>query len=116
MPLPVRFRMDPRNDLSTRTDFSFDFMNEISKAAKEIVQEAKSLDALRDRADIRVIPTATLINVTLEVEVTPREEGSLTEEEIKKAKADVMEELRNRLNVVMGELLQNALTSARRRM
>ena len=112
----LKFSMKPKDDLSMRPDFSYELMAEISRAAKEILDGSDAISGIRAKADVKVFAIGTLTNVSIKVEIARKEGVELSKEEIDKAKEDAIEELKESLGPRMSDIMQEALSSARRRM
>lgn len=112
----LKFSMRPKDDLSTRPDFAFDFMSEVSKACREILEDSDALAKLRAKADVRVSATGTLRNVSIKIDVTPKEGVEMSPDDVKAAEEASKKELHGALNGRMSAIMQKALSAARGRM
>lgn len=113
---PFRFTMSPKDDLSMRTDFSFDLMQKLRAIAKEAIDGAEPLAALRSRADIEVDLKGTLRDVRIDVRVTPHEGVAIGEDELLEARKHTGRILDEVMRERMNDVLQEAIDTARGRM
>lgn len=108
--------MHPRDDLSTRTDFSYDLMQKVSAEARSAIEGSDALREIQDRADFKVEVTGTLRNVLINVKIVPKEGVAIPEDELAEVRKKVGEALDGALKDRLGDLLQEAVDSARGRM
>lgn len=113
---PVRFRLNPREDLSERPDFTFDLMQGLSKAAQAAADAAPELAALRQRASVVVGVRGALTDVQVTIDIVPRADVELTDEEKESAREGASRAIRETLNERMTEILQRSIDQARGRM
>lgn len=113
---PFRFSMHPKDDLSTRTDFTYDLMQEVAKEAKAAIDGCEALAGIREKAEVRVNVTGTLRNALVDVKFTPHEGATIEEGEMKEAHKAASAALDGAMKEKMGEIFQSAINSARGRM
>lgn len=113
---PVRFTLNPREDLSTRPDFTFDLMQAITKEAQAAVDAAPEIVALKKKASVHVSVRGTLASVEVRVDIVPREDTKLDDAEVAAAKSAASDRVRETIGSRMSGLLQGAIDSARGRM
>ncbi len=113
---PVKFKLNPREDLSERPDFTFDLMQSISKEAQAAVDAAPEVVELKKKASVHVGVRGTLSSVEISVDVVRREGVELSDEEISTAKSAASQKIRESVGSRMTELLQRSIDSARGRM
>lgn len=116
MPIPFRFSMHPKDDLSTRTDFTYDLMQDLAKEVKLALDGCEALSGIREKAKVDVKVTGTLRNVLVDVKVVPNEGVAIEESELVQAHKDAGAALDAALKEKMGEIIQGAIDSARGRM
>lgn len=112
----VRFRMDPKEDLSARADFTHDLMGELSREASKIADESQELAAYRNRAQIDVSARGSLRKVDLSVNIRPLQGVTLSDREMEEIRTAVGRSLNETLKTRMSDVLQTAITKARGRM
>lgn len=113
---PFRFTMHPRDDLSTRTDFTYDLMQDLAKEARVAVDGCEALAGIREKAEVQVNVTGTLRNVLVDVKITPNGGMTIGEAELNEARKAAGAALDEALKGKMGDILQSAINSARGRM
>src|SRR3990172_2427264 len=116
MPDTLRFVMPPAEDLSTRADFSFDLMSELSKEVRAIVDAIPKVQELRNKALVDTYATGTLRSINVEISVKPNPGVTLTEQEIEDAKREISETIDGRIRDRISAVLQTAIDRARERM
>jgi DNA-binding protein YbaB len=116
MPDPLRFEMNPKDDLSGRPDFTFDLMQSISKEAQEAANSSPEIMALKQRASVRVGARGTLASIEIVVDVIPREGADLADGEIDAARSAASSRIRETIGSKMSALIQGSIDSARGRM
>jgi len=113
---PVKFRLDPREDLSERPDFTFDLMQGLSRAAQAAADAAPEVAALRQKASVVVGVRGALADIQVTIDVVPRADVELTDEEKESAKEGASKAIGGALNEQMTEILQRSIDQARGRM
>lgn len=112
----VRFRMDPKEDLSTRTDFTYGLMEELSREASKIANASEELSAYRSRAQIDVSARGSLRKVDLQVDIRPLQGATISDSEMEEIRQAVGRALNENLKGRMSDVIQAAITKARGRM
>jgi DNA-binding protein YbaB len=113
---PIRFEMNPKEDLSARPDFTFDLMQSISKEAQGAVDSSPEITAIKQKASVRVGTRGTLASIEIVVDVIPREGVELGADEIEAARSAASSRIRETIGSRMGALIQGSIDSARGRM
>jgi DNA-binding protein YbaB len=108
--------MDPREDLSTRADFTYDLMQAMSKKAQEAVDSADELVELKKTSRVNVRVQGTLQSISVDITITPLGEEPLPQEELVAAKDAVAKKVNEAIKSSMADMLQGSMTSARKRM
>lgn len=112
----IRFRMDPKDDLSSRADFTFDLMQSMSAAAREAIESSEELSELKTKAKVDVTVSGSLNSIDIKITVAAREGATLSEEEISRARAHAFSKVDEVIKSRMSDLIQGAVSSARSRM
>jgi hypothetical protein len=108
--------MEARNDLSSRADFTYDLMQSISMKAQGAVDSSKELAELKKKARVNVRVHGTLQSISVDITITPLGEEPLPQEELAAAKTAVAQQVNESIKSSMTEMLQESMTSARKRM
>lgn len=111
----LRFRMDPKDDLSSRADFTYDLMQSLSKSARMAAESSNVSEALKGRADVDVRVVGSLNSIDIKVDISPKEGVTLPPEEVAKSRAEILEAVNDAIKASMSELLQASMKSARER-
>lgn len=111
----LKFNMDPRKDLSTRADFTFDLMKQVSDQLQEAVDAVPEVQALRGKADVKVETKQSLTGVTIDVKITPKTEEDIADD-LAKLRQAVHTAVSDKMKETIGQSLQSAFQSARARM
>lgn len=112
---PLRFRMKDRDDLSKRSDFTFEVMQALTKDLEAAVAALPVVAELRGKASVTVRARGSLRNVALDVQVTPTTDEGLTADETEAIRAAVGEAIRREVPQRMAGVLQRSTRAARER-
>lgn len=116
MPDVVRFEMNPKDDLSTRADFSADLMESLSKELRAVLDDAPELDEIRKKAKVTVSAHGMLRAVDIRVDIVRDQASDLTAEAIQDARRAISKRIAGSVRAKMSVVLQAAITQARARM
>lgn len=116
MNVPLKFKMHPKDDLSTRTDFTYDFMAEISREANEIIQKSPELASLKSMASVKLFPSGTLTTASVEVVVSQNPGAEISDAMLREVRQKLADRLREELPERIGKAIQTSVTRARARM
>jgi len=111
----LSFRMDPQKDLSTRSDFTFDLMKQVSEHLQEAVDAVPEVKAIGSQAKVSVSVRQSLRGVDIDVKITPTTEEDISGE-VQKLRQAVRTAIDAKLKETIGQSLQEAFKSARARM
>lgn len=114
--MSLRFRMDPREDMSNRTDFTYDLMQSLSKKAQEAVDSADELVELKRSARVNVRVQGTLHSISVDITISPLGDEELSQEQLTSAKSAIAAKVNATIKSSMADMLQGSMTSARKRM
>ena len=112
----LKFTSPPGQDLSTRTDFTYDLMSRLAKGSEEFLQGIPEVAELKGRADVHIAARNTLQTIDIDVDVRPRVGVELTEEEVSKVKAAIQEAIQQEMQGNFSKVIQESITAARQRM
>lgn len=111
----LAFRMDPQKDLSTRSDFTFDLMKQVSERLQEAVDAVPEVKAIGSKASVSVNVRQSLRGVDVSVKIAPTTEDDISED-IQKLRQAVRSAIDSKLKETIGQSLQESFKSARARM
>lgn len=112
----LKFKMDPREDLSNRADFTYDLMAAISRKAQAAVESSKELAELKSKAKVGVRAHGSLSSISVDITITPTGDTELPEAELEAANKAVAETVNAAIKESMSEMLQESMAGARKRM
>lgn len=116
MTVPLKFRMQDKDDLSNRADFTYELVRSLGKAAEEAIEASPEIAELKKKAKINVSFTASLRAVDLTVRVHPLPDVDLESGELAAIKKAVSQKIDEMMRNRMSELLDSAMKAARARM
>lgn len=116
MPNLLNYKMRPQDDLSVRTDFTFDLMDETKRRLQEIVEQAPSVKELQNKATVNTRLRGSLSAVEIEIDIIPSVGTDLDDAELKKVRSKIFKEIHGLFSPEIGAVLQKAITRARSRM
>jgi hypothetical protein len=111
----LRFRMDPKDDLSNRADFTHGLMQRISESAREAAEESPAAKKLKERADVDVRVSGSLNSVDIQIVIAPHEGAVIAPNESAAARAEILKSVNEAVKASMSSLLQESMKSARER-
>jgi hypothetical protein len=111
----LRFRMDPKDDLSIRADFTHSLMQSISASAREAAESSTAAAKLKDRADVDIAVSGSLGSVDIKITITPHEGITIAPNESALARAEILRSVNEVVKAEMSGLLQAAMKGARER-
>jgi hypothetical protein len=116
MPNALNFKMRPQDDLSVRTDFTFDLMDETKRQIQTIVEEVPAVKELQNRATVNIRLRGSLSSVEIDLDVIPSMGTEMDDAELKKTRSQIFKEMNENFSPEIGGVLQRAITRARARM
>lgn len=116
MPNLLNYKMRPQDDLSVRTDFTFDLMDETKKQLQEIVEQAPAVKELQNKATVNVRLRGSLSQVEIDIDVIPSVGTDLDDAELKKKRSEIFKQIHEQFSPEIGAVLQKSITRARSRM
>lgn len=111
----LRFRTDPKDDLSVRTDFTYSLMEKISKRLREIADKDPEVAKIREKAKVEIFARGSLMNVSVDVWIQSNPESKITDEEKEAAKKSVQAKMEEAMTEVFPQSLQEAMTETRQK-
>jgi citrate lyase gamma subunit len=112
----IRFKMDPRDDLSNRADFTYDLMQAMSKRAQDTVDSSKELSELKAKAKVTVQVKGSLRSIDVEIKISPLGEVKIPEAELAAANSAVAAQVNDAIRSSMSSMLQESMSSSTKRM
>lgn len=112
----LRFKMDPREDISNRADFTYDLMQAMSKKAQDAIDSSKELSELKAKAQVSVSVHGSLRSIEVNIKISPLDGGKLPEAELAAANSAVAAKVNDAIRGSMSEMLQESMSNSRKRM
>lgn len=116
MPNVVNYKMRAQDDLSVRTDFTFDVMDETKKEIQAIVEQAPSVKELQTKATVNARLRGSLSQIEVDLDVIPAVGTDLDEAELQATRSQLFKEIHDTFSPEIGIVLQRAIDRARARM
>ena len=116
MPNVLNYRMRPQDDLSVRTDFTFDLMDETKNQIETVVKEAPAVKDLQNKATVNVRLRGSLSAIEIDIDVIPAVGTEMDDDELKAVRSQIFKEVHEQFSPEIGEVLQRSITRARARM
>lgn len=106
--------MDQRKDLSSRTDFSFELMKNVSERLQEAVDGIPEVKSLREKARVTVAARQSLRDVVIDVKVVPTTEEDV-DAQMQSARKAIGNAINDKLKETIGASIQKAIDGSRSR-